>query len=847
LHVDEATPSAKAEVLAAQVLGEMAQAWRRGECPTAANYVKQHPQLGEHRDIVLRLVCEELCLRRENHVDIDAAALERQFPQWRQEIEALLACQELIEAETTPKDLGELHDFHLITELGQGGQGRVYLATQPQLADRPVVVKVTACRGEEHLSLARLQHTNIVPLYWVHDHPEQDQRVLCMPYFGSVTLAHILAAVQGVPLSQRTGMHILEALDAGQSQAVPTTAIRSPARIIISRANFAQAVAWMGASLADALTYAHGRDLLHLDIKPSNILWATEGQPMLLDFHLARAPVRRGDPRPRGLGGTPLFMAPEQEAALSAVCHDQPLPQDVDARADVYALGLVLYQSLGGPVPLSLAHPPRLNELNPQVSPGLADIVRKCLQRNPEHRYATAESLAGDLRRHLGDLPLRGVPNRSWAETWDKWRRREPHALARWVIGVAMFAMVVVGALFWWSQRQDRLAQEASYRGELRQRVRRAEKSIDQAQQYTAAKDYRMARAALDSARSLLPEVAEAEATRGVLVREERRVDSLQSLQRLHEIVNVLRQAAVAEELSEAELAQLNTSTQALWDQRGRFLEVSSAADERLRQDITDLAVIWADLRLRAAPSSDAAAARRQVLEVLRQAEEQCGASPLLDQTRLEQLQALGEEDAAAELRKRLHEYVPTSSWEQIAQARRLLQRAQAHPAVGRAAQLLDLCTASSPAVQLWRTLAPPQRLALLNADGHLQRALASAPENFWANYYRGVCAYRLGRSDDAVAAFSACIVLAPRDATYRHNRGLAHAQRGAWREAIADYTRALELNGRFASAALNRGLAHAELGDTKAAVADLERAARLGAPPALVRSNLAVISQRRQ
>src|SRR5687768_16576430 len=120
LHVEEAPSLAKAEVLSAQVLGEMSQAWRRGERPTAADYVRQHPQLGEHRDVVLRLVCEELCLRRELGVQIDSAALADQFPQWRHEIDALLACQELIEAETPGKDLGELDDFRLHAEIGKG-------------------------------------------------------------------------------------------------------------------------------------------------------------------------------------------------------------------------------------------------------------------------------------------------------------------------------------------------------------------------------------------------------------------------------------------------------------------------------------------------------------------------------------------------------------------------------------------------------------------------------------------------------------------------------------------------------------------------------------------------------
>src|SRR5262245_42345248 len=92
----------------------------------------------------------------------------------------------------TLSDLGgALGKFRLLTELGSGALGRVILATQTDLADRPVVLKLTPCDGGEHLSLARLQHTHIVPLYGVRDEPTLNLRLLCMPYFGSATLAKI--------------------------------------------------------------------------------------------------------------------------------------------------------------------------------------------------------------------------------------------------------------------------------------------------------------------------------------------------------------------------------------------------------------------------------------------------------------------------------------------------------------------------------------------------------------------------------------------------------------------------------------------------------------------------------
>src|SRR5207302_5302468 len=121
-----------------------------------------------------------------------------------------------------------------------------------------------------------------------------------------------------------------------------------PACRFLAQATYVEAVCWIGACLADALHYAHERGLLHLDPKPSNALLAADGQPMLLDFHLARAPLAAGGPAPSGLGGTPGYMAPEHQAALAAVAGRHDVPAAVDGRADVYGLGVLLCCAPGG-------------------------------------------------------------------------------------------------------------------------------------------------------------------------------------------------------------------------------------------------------------------------------------------------------------------------------------------------------------------------------------------------------------------------------------------------------------------------------------------------------------------
>src|SRR5262249_51348664 len=146
-----------------------------------------------------------------------------------------------------------------------------------------------------------------------------------------------------------------------------------------------------------------------------------------------------------------------------------------DGRTDIFSLGLVLYEALGGVLfssaPLSsssgrgksrssvsrdreFSKPPlscavSLERCNAKVSPGLSDLVRRCLARDPEGRYRDAGSLAADLRRHLNDLPLRGVPNRSVVERWRKWRRRRPLDLPKRVFGILAVTAMIAATAAW--------------------------------------------------------------------------------------------------------------------------------------------------------------------------------------------------------------------------------------------------------------------------------------------------------------------------------------------------------------------------------------------------------------
>ncbi len=159
--------------------------------------------------------------------------------------------------------------------------------------------------------------------------------------------------------------------------------------------------------MAEALDYAHAHGVIHRDIKPSNILLDAEGRPVLADFGIARMAQAEGDPNLTAAGtvmGTPAYMAPEQ---LSG--------GQIDARSDIYALGVVLYQLLAGRAPFTgdtmavvTAHltkqPQALRELVSDLPPALDAVVLQALAKQPEHRFKSAGVFAQALRSAAADL-----------------------------------------------------------------------------------------------------------------------------------------------------------------------------------------------------------------------------------------------------------------------------------------------------------------------------------------------------------------------------------------------------------------------------------------------------------
>lgn len=251
---------------------------------------------------------------------------------------------------------------------------RVYKARQENL-DREVAVKVlppwfAADRNfVERFNLearlvASLSHPNIVT---VHDASE---------YRGNLYI--VMQLVDGGTLRQR--LDHLQAL--GKTM-----------EVIEARPIFSQ--------LANALSYAHDKGIIHRDVKPVNVLMDRAGRPILSDFGIAKVLAGTRALTLQGAGvGTPEYMSPEQ-------CRGGP----VDARADIYALGVMLYETLTGRLPFlgdnypALAHshiyeqPPHPLAINPGLDQAVAQVVTTAMMKNPQQRYQRASELGEALER----------------------------------------------------------------------------------------------------------------------------------------------------------------------------------------------------------------------------------------------------------------------------------------------------------------------------------------------------------------------------------------------------------------------------------------------------------------
>lgn len=373
-----------------------------------------------------------------------------------------------------PKVGDRFGDFQLLAILGGGSFSTVFLATQLGLASRYVALKVVRRPLDEPTHLARLQHTGIVPLYSVHRFGTYS--VLCMPYFGSATLADwfggndgprdghsLVATVQsaqmrlstiesseaGVPLNPKEVDNVRVWNAAG---AQPLEKLRS--------LDAHKSILWLAERLTAALAHAHERGIIHGDLKPANVLIRNDGEPALIDFNLSKNFEQESV---AWAGGTLPYMSPEQLRMLLGQT------TRIDASSDVYSLGILLFElvekRLPFPAPLSQADADVTIALNsrfnvarmrsPKATPGIKAIIQKCLSVSTKERYSSALPLLEDIEREIALRPLLHAKENVITGRFSKLVRRYPRSFSAGsvaLISILALGLVLSLAIIGWNR-----------------------------------------------------------------------------------------------------------------------------------------------------------------------------------------------------------------------------------------------------------------------------------------------------------------------------------------------------------------------------------------------------------
>ncbi len=372
---------------------EFVERWRRGERPTVEEYAAAHPELADGIRSLFPGMLEMEGLRGSGRATRLAGAEE---------------AGDAVRPAGLPTSIGP---YRIERELGRGGMGVVYLAEDTRL-HRRVALKVLPPevassrdlrrRFEREAAVAsRLDHPGICTVYEAGE--EQGTGFIAMRYVEGESLDRWVAR-----RSER---------------------LRDTMGDVRTREGVLRVVAVIEEA-ARALHAAHEAGLIHRDIKPANVMVTEAGEPVLLDFGLARETEEAGPALTLSgaLMGTPLYMSPEQIAAERG---------RVDRRTDVYSLGVTLYECLTGRPPFEAptrealyrrileteAEDPR--RLNRSLPDDLRVVVETAMEKDRERRYRTAEAFAEDLRRVREREPILARPAGPWLRL-RRWSERNP-------------------------------------------------------------------------------------------------------------------------------------------------------------------------------------------------------------------------------------------------------------------------------------------------------------------------------------------------------------------------------------------------------------------------------------
>lgn len=347
----------------------------------------------------------------------------------------------------------ELGDFEILSLIGAGGMGAVFLARQISL-DREIALKVIVDIGgvrgrnlerfkREARVLAKISHPNIVPIYEVGE--QGPYSYFAMEYVKGVSLEKILRNIRDAKPDARASEVMGECLAAQTSSSEDKPGTDEGSRGAEIDTDFIVRISKLIVDIAVALEYAHNRGILHRDVKPSNILIDSNGTAKLVDFGLARAETQQSITVTGEFFGTPSYVSPEQIRQ----------PETVDRRSDVYSLAATYYECLtlhppfeGDTVNETLtrvisreAVPPK--EYCPRLSTDFNTVLLHALEKSPDDRYQSAGEFAADIENLLEFKPITAkrpsITRRAY-----KTLRRSPLKAA---VIIALVMVVVLGYL----------------------------------------------------------------------------------------------------------------------------------------------------------------------------------------------------------------------------------------------------------------------------------------------------------------------------------------------------------------------------------------------------------------
>ena len=481
---------------------------RAGERPTIQEYVEAHPELQDEIEVIFPAV---LTLH--------------QIDPRKSDLDSGIASEAGRVVDAEDLEHTQIGEFRILREIGRGGMGVVYEAEQPSLNRRialkllPERISATGSRkarfAREARAVARLHHTNIVPVYNVG--ADGDLLYYTMQYIRGDSLDNVIAVLREngstadnvsgsdpkTPTAAQSagGASVPKSADAAdiansicgpyqaeasgsanvrptsKSQAQRDTAIlgKTDTRPLSGAAmkrdikDFFLNAARIGAQAADAVEYAHMQGILHRDIKPGNLLLDEKGRVWLTDFGLARLEEEASLTETGDIIGTLRYMAPEVFNGVN------------DTRNDVYSLGLTLYElvSLEPAFDETERHvllrrvmsgeTTSLIKQRPDVPADLATIIEKSIATNADARYQSVGELRDDLRRFLDDQPIL-ARQMSVVERLSRWKRREPRLAAAIASAVLATIIGVIGISYNWlaaaDARDNALIAEAAERKE---------------------------------------------------------------------------------------------------------------------------------------------------------------------------------------------------------------------------------------------------------------------------------------------------------------------------------------------------------------------------------------------